>query len=387
MNGTVYPRTYRYGPGWLTLLAAFALAFAAGCAWLAYDAAGRSPTAALTFGVLGGLGVPAVVLRYFFLRLTLFEDRLDYHGFFGRSVILKADIERTSGARRNWGSASIYLHLRGRRVPRRIVALGTVDKAFWRWFHDFPNTEIEAVNKRSQYLLANPAFGSNPTERAYAINRQARWLNRLFWPSCGLFLWGSDFPYPYRTCLGILMAVPLLAVIMVAFSRGRWTVNDDDRSGRMGIGVVMVVMPACTLMLRGLVDGRMADWVLTALYAGIAGIVLLLVVALIERRLSWRTALGGVFIYMVYAWGSIVFVDEAFDTAPYRSVPVQVVAVHDGTQTHELTVTAWGPRTGDNDVKTTRRLVQTVKRGDTVCIYVRPGLLRLEWYGVGHCPK
>jgi len=387
MGGAIYPRTYRYGPGWLTFLTAFALALAAGCALLAQNLYAKSPVVAFGFAVLGGLGIPALVVGCVYVRLTLYEDKLDYRGVFGRAVIPRANIEKTSGAQRNWGSASICLHLRGKGARKKISALGKVDDVFWRWFDGIPNEESEAQVKRSEHLLANPAFGGSPTERAYAINRDADWLNRAHWVSIAITFWGLFWPQPYALCLGVLAGFPVLAAMAAILSFGRWTLNDDDGSGRIGIGGMMAVSPACVLALRAFMDDHMVDWILPVLYGGIAGIVLLLVVALTERRLSGRTAVVGVFAYCLYAWGVLLYIDTTFDSGAAKIVAVKVVDVDDGNKTHELTVTPWENRRDNNSVSVGSRFIKTVKPGDTVCVYVYPGLVDLPWYEVGHCPK
>jgi hypothetical protein len=131
----------------------------------------------------------------------------------------------------------------------------------------------------------------------------------------------------------------------------------------------------------------MVDWIVPLAYGGIAGIVLLLVVALMERRLKWRTAVFGVFAYSLYAWGVLLYVDTTFDIGPPKTAAVRIVAINDGGKIHELTVTPWGSRTENNSVAVSRRLIQAVKIGDKVCVDIYPGLLNLPWYDVRHCPK
>jgi hypothetical protein len=385
--GEVYPKTYRYGVGWRIFLAIFSLSFFLLGLFVAAGSGQPPQMFTLGLGIACALGFPAMALPGFYMSLTVSSDRLVYRGYIRTITVMKSDIERTSRIRKSWGVVQIDLHLRGKRWPLTIGDFGKYDDAFGDWFDDIPNAEAEAQLKRSDSLLANPAFGSNPTEREYAINRDADWLNKVRWISIAAASWGLFWPQPYALCLGVLTAIPVLAAVAAMVSSGRWTINDDDASGRIGIGGLMAIGPACVLALRAFLDDHMVDWIVPLALGGIAGVVLLLVVALSERRLVWRTAAFGIFAYGLYAWGALLYVDTTFDTGPAKTVAVRVVAIDDGNKTHELTVTPWGSRTENNSVAVSHRLIQAVKVGDKVCVDIYPGLLNFPWYDVRHCPK
>jgi len=391
MGTDIYPRTYRGGAKQTIYVCAISASmFLIGAAAFCAGYLGYEKTAPLAWEIIGGLvavGFPVALLPSLYTYLTLMQDRLVYRGYFRTITVMKADIERTANVRKSHGVLLLNLRIRGKRWPLTIGDFGRYDDAFGEWFDNIPNAEAEAEAKRSDYLLANPAFGSNPTEREYAINRDADWLNRARWISIAAASWGLFWPQPYAFCLGVLTAIPVLAAIAAMLSFGRWTINDDDASGRIGIGGLMATGPACVLALRAFLDDHMVDGIAPLAYGGIAGVVLLLVVALMERRLAWRTAVLGVLVYSLYAWGVLLYVDTTFDTAPAKTVAVRIVAIDDGSKTHELTVTPWGSRAENNSVSVSRRLIQAVKVGDKVCVDIYPGLLNLPWYDVRHCPK
>lgn len=386
--GETYPRIYRYGPGSIAVTWGFGLVFiggAAACAIFAGQWASHAPW------LLRGICVPIGLFGLLLLlsltcRLTLYEDCFEYKGLIAVRRVTKADIVRTQNVKKKIVTTTLTVALKdGRKVE--VSDFGRMDDVFAEWFDAFPNAENEARKTRDEALLANPAFGSNPTEREAHVNADVDRLNLLGWPCYGIAMWGMIWPQPYQVCLPVLLTMPLLGLIATYASQGRWGMLEGHRTGRLSIGNTLFVAPASIVALRALTDDHVVDGIMPAVWGAATGIGLMALNGLIERRLSWARAVGFAVLWGLYAWGGLLYADTRLDPAPGRAIPVQVRDKGEGEHDHSLTVTAWGPRKSDNEVVVGRRLFGRVHKGGTVCIYVYPGRLNWPWYEAGLCPR
>lgn len=385
-----YPKIFKYGVGWLIFIGLFGLGFTVLGLSLTYaGVTGLEKTASILYtwvGVAFSVMIVLITAPCFYMQLTMMSDRLIYRGYIRTLTILRSDIERTSRLRNSYGILFIDIKVRGRRWRPSVSNFGQDADAFLAWFSDLPNAELEQRQRRSDALLSNPRFGDNPAEREDAVNHDARWLNRLRWPCFLMVVWGFIYPYPYNLCLDILMAMPAIAVLMAALSRRRWSVNDDDTSGRLGLGTMMGLGPALAVALRAFLDDHMTSWILPLLAATALACLLILVVAVVEWRFKWKLLLFLSPVYFAYAWGGILYIDTSFDPMPSLVWPVRVLKVDQGDKTNELKVSGWGARISDNTVSVGRVFIRHVHVGDTVCVFAHPGRLTLPWYEVGDCP-
>ncbi len=393
MMESTYPRTYKFGPWALLMYSACSLLFVAAGAgfaiWLELAATVRTWNLALELCIC----LPIVLfgrftwVSVFRCKLVLYADHLVYHEVLRARTIYRSDIVTTRGVRVVYGNLSVVLILKhARKKALRIAAFGSGDDAFADWFEDLPNEEGEAEERTNEALLANPAFGSNPTEREQTINRDASLLNRLRWPAYGIALWGFIYPSPYNICLYTLAVVPAVAALLVFISRGKWLLNDDNTSGRLGIGGVIAVGPAIVVGLRAFLDDHVVDWRIPAAWGVASAVVLMLFVALIERRPLRPVKLATVSLaYFAYAWGALMFVDTSLDPSKGMPNQVQILSTNADKDGATFRVTHWASHGDDNEVSVSRSLYHRFRPRDTVCIFVYPGRLGWPWYEVDAC--
>jgi hypothetical protein len=54
-------------------------------------------------------------------------------------------------------------------------------------------------------------------------------------------------------------------------------------------------------------------------------------------------------------------------------------------RTWYLTLKPWGPVTDNDEVSVSKTLYQQTQPGDTVCVWLKSGALRVGWYQVASC--
>lgn len=336
----------------------------------------------LGFTIVFGAG-PWIALKG---SLTLHQDRLVFQSFFQRLTICRDEIEQTSNVEKSMNTVSIYIKVKNNRWQKRVHNFGQNEKHFLEWFAEFPNLERDASSLRSEQILSNPAFGSNPKEREFNFNSEAGRVNLIKWPIIAAVSWGLFYPHPYDICLTVLLTIPCLAFFLVATSRGRWTLLDGEDGARIAIGGLMGFLPIMILGLRTFLDIANVDWYSSAAYAAGLGIILFIGVVALEKKLSIYISILSISLTIVYAWSLISFVNIKYDNGDAQIYPVSVLARDDDNKLPSLTVTRWGHKTSKNSLKADLDFVRSVKIGERVCVVVFEGALKVPWYDVRQCP-
>jgi hypothetical protein len=136
----------------------------------------------------------------------------------------------------------------------------------------------------------------------------------------------------------------------------------------------------------------MMNWSMALILAGLcAAVALLLGVGLVGRRLPgglllsvlfWGAFGGG------YGYGAAVFADTRFDHNLPQIYPAQVqrqYMSHRGGSTRHLVLGPWGPMTGTTDIAVSLSAYDALIPGQTACVTLHPGALRMPWYRAGVC--
>ena len=83
-------------------------------------------------------------------------------------------------------------------------------------------------------------------------------------------------------------------------------------------------------------------------------------------------------------------IDVQLDFSAGQVIPVQVLDKHEfrGRHSHsyDLSLPAWGPRTGPNAIEVSASTFNAVRIGENICISLHPGALGLPWFTSAVCP-
>jgi hypothetical protein len=108
----------------------------------------------------------------------------------------------------------------------------------------------------------------------------------------------------------------------------------------------------------------------------------------VDKRLIEKKTIILILIFMLpYGYGTLVMANMLPDTAPAKTYETRVISKRytSGKGAHaELKIKPWGPDPG-GDVAVSSALYHAISPGDTVCAYLHPGALNVEWYTVDKC--
>ncbi len=323
-----------------------------------------------------------MAVRVFYLKLVLEDTQLIYTGYFGTRVIKKSDILNTRNLQSNYGICTIDLTVRGKMWAPTISFFGPIDDAIEAWFKDIPNADYQEAVETQDSLLANSAFGDTVEQRALRIDKSETLLSRWGWVAVAIGLWGF-VPYPYDVCLSVLIVWPILVLVAVAFSKGRWTIN--GHKGTLSAGNTLVLLPSLALGLRAILDNQGVEWWHPALWAIPAAFVLMGLVAVIERRADKSLMAINAILYFMYACGTLNYLNVALDTQDARNIHVTVLKADAYRDSYTLTLGPWESREAENTLDVPRRVYEQAKTEKRLCLKIHPGALGWSWYEIYPC--
>lgn len=398
LPSATHPKVYRTAPGWrLALLAVGALGIGAAVIMgialisLRLQGAGSPPNdlwLSLLSLVLLGLYAIASGLRN---RVVLLPDRIELIQPLSRRRMLREDIHGWR-LQRNQYCATLELVPRDRKADSIWLPLVFKTDPTWReWYstledldsRDGRDAEEALINRLYPYLPADERVW-----RMAPLRRLAGWLNVT---AILLVFTALAAVPPYLTVLvGTLLpvaAVGLVARFQPLYRFGGFF-NDPYPSLFLPLilpGIVMLITLTSAYPLHPL------HWTPLVILAFIVGAILARAVIVVDPWARSQNAsfyLLGVFLWL-YGFGAALGSNAFADQSTAQVYPVTVISKHKsgggkGTALN-LHLTPWGPFTYGDDATVTAALYRSVKPGDTVCVYLKRGALRIPWYKVDHC--
>lgn len=205
--------------------------------------------------------------------------------------------------------------------------------------------------------------------------------------------WAYFFPHPRALALGLLAAMPWVAIVLCRRYGHSFTLAMDkpDKFAAQDDLTQLVLLPGAALALRALWDVKLAEWTSLLIPAIIGGLLMAACAAwaapILRERLP--NLLVAFFVMALYAGGGIALLDAGMDAAQPEEFQVKVLAKRQTTGKYAanyLTIMPWGPRTESGDVPVSCELYRRTAIGQTVSIQLYPGWVGLPWYTVGDKP-
>ncbi len=244
-------------------------------------------------------------------------------------------------------------------------------------------------------LEPESASGTDPelmeTEHSPRLDQAKTVAKVLNGISIAAMVWGLFFPRPNDVMIALLACLPLIAIVMLAPSKGLYHMGGLRSDRRPSLGPAFLGC-GLVLFLRALQDINLHPlyWVTAITSAILVGGVLTLIVVGADPRTregTWALVLVGA---SIYSYGAIAEADTLLDRSAPRITEVLVVSKHSsssarGSTSWYLRVGKWGPFLEPNDVSVPGPFYQSVSSGQTVCIKLYSGALNIPWYFVSTC--
>jgi MFS family permease len=203
-------------------------------------------------------------------------------------------------------------------------------------------------------------------------------------------LWGLMYPCPYGVILSALIALPVLAIMLMALSDGAYAFDNERHDKRPHLAG-LIIMPSIVLALRSMSDVRLENWHYGLLLGGIGGLAFAVAAFMFDRTGARRlNKLLMIFALMTsYGYGAGAAIDALLDHSETHVFRVGVVGgriSHGKYSTPYLTLGPWGGKTESEEVAVSRDFYDRTRLGQTVCVSLHAGALKIAWYEIDSCP-
>jgi len=395
------PRIYGVAPGWKLFLVLFGVLFGlGGVAGLAFavfvPGSGNEPIATALFlgaiaAVFAAFGVYCVLSALMY-RVLLTADGVEVLEPFQRRRLLWAQMRGRRLLRNKYGPATVVLVPRAESARKLNIsgALKT-DRAFDAWIAQLPDLDREDRERSEQEVAAALHQDLLPQDWQARLKRLKRLADCVNGATIALCVVAFALPDYRHSVTATLIALPWVAIWLVSRFQPMYRFGTERNDAHPNLTTALI-LPGLLLALRVLTDTHTFDWsgpLMLAIGGGLALCGAALQVDPWFRQQRW-TAILACGVLLAYGFGAGLEIDVFADSTKPRIYSTQVLAkrVDRGSRsnTYYLRVAAWGPFTGGQEIGVDAGRYDATRTGDTVCIHVGKGALRVPWYQVRDCP-
>jgi len=165
-------------------------------------------------------------------------------------------------------------------------------------------------------ILGDWRWGDTQNERTATVTSARVWTGGLTLLGAATLVWSVIFPHPYGLVMGLLMALPVLALLPLVRFRGLVRFNGSPRSPYPDV-LRPCFLPAVGLLYRDFRDVELFEWqplLIPALGLGLVILAVLWVCSRDVRARSSRMALAAIFAF-VYSFGAVIHVNAKYELA------------------------------------------------------------------------
>ncbi len=398
LDPSLYPRTYTTSAGnRIFLLSLSCIAAGAGLLGTWYFATGhemKSSRALYIFSLISflffllGVYLAFVTIKY---KIVLKTNAIELREIFTTKQLLRTQL---AGWRIVPGQYISTLVLVPRDPSAAKIEIGLTiktDSFFLDWLSAAPNLDETELEQSRSELESNLELGvtrEQRSERIATARSVATWLNWIAWIAA---VWGWFYPRPYWLVILVLSGLPIVAALIGLRSRGLYQFEGRRNDLRPSLASP-VILPGAALAIRALSDLHFLHW---QYLIPLAMIVCFAITAIITaadpiiRQRRWPV-LTIFFLTVMYGSGVAAQADMFLDRSNPRRFSTEVLKKHVSrgrSTSYMLTISPWGPQSTFTDVEVSARDYNSIQPGQSVCIYLFPGALRIPWYLVRPCPS
>jgi hypothetical protein len=336
--------------------------------------------------VLLGIGTLAMILSY---KVTLSFDDIRVRGIFGSRRMLRADIAGRHLLPTQYVSTLVLVPHDDAQKRLKIPLLLRRDAVFNAWLADLPDLDAQEVAESQNRLAIDPDLGFRSEDRLSQVDRAKRISKPLNVAAFLALLWAMFLPHPYKLLISVLAALPLLTLLLLIRSRGIYQIEERRNDARPSLALALIG-PSLGLALRAILDFNLLEWKPILFITLLISVIMTAAIFGSDPGIR-RRVVGLVLLFCfcaVYGYGLSVQANSLLDRSPaqiFRTAVVDKHVTEGRSTTYYLHLQPWGPETDVTEVSVSSQLYNSSNRGDTVCIDLHPGALRVPWYLVHRC--
>jgi hypothetical protein len=257
------------------------------------------------------------------------------------------------------------------------------------WLQQIPDLDERDRKALLEQIEQSQELGATPEERLAALNNAKQLSYGLMAiaiaGALSLALGGATLRLPSAIVLALL---PIVLIYLVRRGPLLYGIFTPKRDPRADLGIAFV---ACGF---GLIFGdssfHFVDQLSLLEYAALVGLLFCAGIYSAARKNPqfWGAMISMLFIAGAYGYGLAAAVDTIPDHATPASYSATIENKHEShgrSTSYYLDLGPWGPMQAANSLSVSESIYEGASIGDQVCLDLRPGVLRVQWYQVVAC--
>jgi hypothetical protein len=319
-------------------------------------------------------------------RLVIEGSRMEVRGAFNEKT---ADLSEIEGYRTIASRNGSYWQLRlkdGRSI--------TVTKSFdcdgvRAWLAQIPDLDERDRKAVLDEIEQNQELGATPEERLARLAGARRMnigLSALAIVAALAFCFGgAQLHVPSAI---VLAAIPAALIYLVHRDPLLYAIMKPKRDPRTDLSIAFIASGLG--LLFGNHSVHFVETTVMLEYAGLIALVCCAGIYSAARRNPqfWGAMIGMLIFAGMYGWGLAAAADSVPDKSAPASYTTTVVNKHEShgrSTSYYLDLAPWGPMQRPNDLSVSYSVYRDTAIGDPVCLELRPGALRVQWYQLVEC--
>jgi hypothetical protein len=394
---SAYPRTYSLSVAgkWMVSVLGFvfvSVSLAGAMVFSVGDKAGTPAGSAVLFTLCGGFALVGIYLLAVavFYRVILQADSIQVFEIYRRRHLARSEIDGRSHFSYGHGMSAWVL------VPKpgsgRSIKLSTFlksDKDFRTWILSLPDLDLgkrraaEQERTKAIALLKQRGFAELTIPR---LRRIAGGLNLAVY---GLGLASVLMRDPHHLLTWVMVALPWGVILLVAIFAPYYRFGGTRNSPLPDLSLVLII-PGLFLTLRALQSIAPVGWEGPLLLTVLGSAILVGTALWCDPWLKKHRGTTSLLLILCcgYGYGGGMQVNALLDPSTPQTYRVKVTAknVSRGRSTsYHVKLAPWGPYLSGQNLMVSYSKYTAVKTGDTVCMLLRSGALRVAWSEMGRC--
>ena len=391
-----FPRTYQSSLGYRLAFVSLGLILVAGSflgIW--YFATGRGATASGASTLLTLLCVCFFLLGAYLAlamlkgKLILTADAIELRDPFVTKHLLRSQIAGWRLLPTQYVSTFVFVPRDPHAKKLKFALTFKLDEQFAAWLETLTNLDAQDRAESLAQLEAQLDPSLTKEQREESLSNAHRFSKFLTWASWFAAAWGWFYPRPYSLVIFILAALPPIAIYLGLRAKGVYQFDGKRNDARPSLAVP-VIAPGLVVALRAISDLSFLRWQQLLSPILILTIAMAALIAAADPKTGKQrwSYLATLLLAVAYAGGVTAMADSLLDYSTPRILQTQVIQkrISSGrSTTWYLRLAPWGPQDHPAEVSVHSSLYNSVQPGQTVCVYLYPGALKIPWFEVAHC--
>ncbi len=239
-------------------------------------------------------------------------------------------------------------------------------------------------------IMQDTNFGDTEEEREINLEKTTNFTKIINWIGGAIGLWTLFFADPYEISILACIATPLIAIVLIHFSKGMIRLDEFKNSMHPNL-TIAILLPSIVMVLRALFDYNVVTYSNIWKPCIILTLVLLGLLFTGKHKFNFKkindyfTVFAFSLFTFGYSYGAIVCLNGMYDQSTPVDYEVRILdkkVEKSKRTTYHFVLAPWGPYSKKNDITVPYTLYEKKAIQNTVQVHTKKGWFHIPWYFV-----